>query len=147
MKKVTLFVAALLCASSAFALNLKEKKQLAEWQDFMKDASKSYVGEVKKKCGYDIPVSLDEKMVTPFMAANSNAAMFCDSALSAISGMCEDPTAKAMITKSIKKLDCRYGKKGEASLSLKGGSLTFAFGEGAANLNEKVREYLENNLQ
>ena len=81
------------------------------------------------------------------MADNANAASYCDATRSTISGMCEDATAKPMIVKSIKKIDCKYGKKGEVTLALKSGTLTFTVGEGASNLDQKVKEYLENNLQ
>ncbi len=147
MKAFGLFITILALASSASALNLKEKKQFNDWQAYLKDPGQSYSGAVKTKCGYEIPVTIDEKFTTPFMADNANAASYCDATRSTISGMCEDATAKPMIVKSIKKIDCKYGKKGEVTLALKSGTLTFTVGEGASNLDQKVKEYLENNLQ
>ncbi len=147
MKSFALFVIVLAFVSSASALNLKEKKQLNDWQAYLKDPGQSYIGKVKENCGFSPAVSLDEKMVTPFMTENANAASYCDAVLSTMSGMCEDATAKPMIVKSIKKIDCKLGKKGEVAFALKGGTLTFTYGVGGSNLNEKTKEYLENNLQ
>jgi hypothetical protein len=147
MKAFGLFVLALAFASSASALNLKEKKQFNDWQAYLKDPAQSYVGTVKTKCGYEIPVTIDEKFTTPFMADNANAASYCDATRSTISGMCDDATAKPMIVKTKKKIDSYYVKKYEATLALKGGTLTFTVGLGASNLDEKVKTYLENNLQ
>lgn len=141
------FIATVLVVStSAFALTLKEKKQFAEWQDYLKSESSSYVKWTKDKCGYDIPVKMDEAFTTPFMEANTNAASYCDSARDAIQYMCEDKTSKEAITAKIKSIHCKLGKKEEASYKLNGTTLEFTVGLGAPNLRDKTKEWLENNL-
>jgi hypothetical protein len=145
MKNMLLVLATVLVAQPAFALTLKEKKQLAAWNEQVKGAD-SHVAQVKQKCGFDLAVSLDEKMLAPFMAENTSAAAYCDSGASAIAGLCEDPASKAEIVKKVKKVDCKNGKAGEAAIALKGSTLEIAVGPGTSNLDEKVKTFLENNL-
>jgi hypothetical protein len=133
--------------STASALSLKEKKQLQAWQSYLQDESSSYAKTVKDKCGYEIPVAIEEKFITPFMAENANAASYCDETRSQISSMCEDSTTKEAIKSKIKKIQCVLAKKeDEASLKLSGGTLVFSVGAKASNLGDKVKEFLENNL-
>jgi hypothetical protein len=151
MKKQVSFVVAVLAlmavGSSASALTFKEKKQYQEWVNYLKDENSSYVKTVKDKCGYDIPVTIEDKFTTPFMAANAHAAAFCDETRSQISSMCEDATSKEAIKAKIKKIQCVLAKKeDEASFKLAGGTLTFTVGVKASNLGDKVKEFLENNL-
>ena len=133
-------------SSSAFAMNLAEKKQFAEWQAYLTDASQSHVETAKKNCGYDIPVTIEDKFTTPFMAANTSAASYCDSARSTISDMCQDAMSKAEITKKIKKITCKLGKAEEATFKLNGTELVFTVGLGASNLEQKTKKFLESNL-
>ncbi len=147
MKKVLLTLALIAVSSSASALTLKEKKQFKEWTDYLADASSSYVKTVKDKCGYEIPLTMEDKFTTPFMAANANAASYCDETRSKISSMCEDATSKDAIKAKIKKIHCVLAKKeDEASFKLAGGTLTFSVGVKASNLSDKVKDFLENNL-
>jgi hypothetical protein len=146
MKKIIL-AAAVVITSSAMALTLKEQKQFKQWQAYLTDASQSYVQSVQEKCGYAIPLTMEDKFVTPFMTENANAASYCDSTRSTISSMCDDATSKAAIKKNIKKINCKLGKKEEASYKLAGGTLTFTVGVGASNLENKAKEFLENNLK
>ena len=147
MKKLLLTSIVFVC-SSAFALNLKEQQTLKYWKDSLaKTTTEGYAGEVVKKCGYEIPADIDEKMVTPFMAENASGWSYCDSVYSTLSGMCEDKLAKDLIKKNIKKLSCKLGKKEEATFKLEKGTLTFTYGVGASNLNDKVKDFLENNLK
>ena len=147
MKKVLLMIALIAVGSTASALTLKEKKQVKEWNDYLVDASSSYVKTVKDKCGFEIPLTMEDKFVTPFMAANANAASYCDETRNQISSMCEDATSKEAIKAKIKKIQCVLAKKeDEASLKIAGGTLTFTVGVKASNLSDKVKEYLENNL-
>jgi hypothetical protein len=147
MKLLSILVAAMF-VGSAGALTLKEQKKWKDWQEYLKSPDQSYIGKVKEKCGYEIPLTMEEKFVTPFMAANAHAASYCDSTRSAISGMCADDTSKAAIAKNIKKIVCKYAaKEGEVGFALNGGTLTMTVGLNAANLDAKVTEYLENNLK
>lgn len=151
MKKQVSLVVALFAmmaiSSTASALTLKERKQYKEWQEYLVDTSSSYVKTVKDKCGYDIPVTMEDKFTTPFMAASANAASYCDEARSRISSMCEDATSKEAIKAKIKKIHCTLApKEEEASFKLAGGTLTFTFGVKASNLGDKVKDFLENNL-
>jgi len=147
MKKVLLMIALIAVGSTASALTLKEKKQVKEWNDYLADASSSYVKTVKDKCGYEIPLTMEDKFATPFMAANANAASYCDETRSKIASMCEDATSKEAIKAKIKKIHCVLAKKeDEASFKIAGGTLTFTVGVKASNLSDKVKEYLENNL-
>ena len=148
MTKLKIFAAILCATATASALNLKETKTFNEWKENLsKNTKEGYYAEVIKKCGFEIKTELDEKIVTPFMAENTSGWSFCDAPLSTISGMCEDATSKAMIKKNINKLVCKLGKKEEASFKMAGGTLTFTFGLGASNLNDKTKEFLENNLK
>lgn len=147
MKKVLMTLALIALSSTASALTLKEKKQVKDWADYLNDASASYVKTAKDKCGYDIPVTMEDKFATPFMAANANAASYCDEARARISSMCEDATSKEAIKAKIKKIHCVLAKKeDEASFKIAGGTLTFTVGVKASNLSDKVKEFLENNL-
>ena len=146
MGKIVLAILATF-ATSAMALTLKEQKQYKAWQAYLTDPSQSYVKSVKDKCGYDIPLTMEDKFTTTFMEANTHAASYCDSTRSAISSMCEDETSKAAIKKNIKKIECKLGTKEKADFKLNAGTLTFTVGLGASNLDDKVKEYLENNLK
>jgi hypothetical protein len=148
VKKLNLILTILAIASVSSALNLKQTKTYNQWKEYLsKKSTDGFSDEVVKKCGYEIPVDLDEKTVVPFTAENTSAALFCDATLSTIAQMCEDATAKPMIKKSITKISCVLGKKQESSFKLSGGVLTFTFGLGASNLEEKAKDFLENNLQ
>lgn len=131
--------------TSTFALTLKEKKQFADWQDYLKGDS-SYAKTVKEKCGYDMPVKMEESFTTPFMTENANAASYCDSAREAIGYMCQDKMSKDAISKKVKSISCKLGKKEEVAFKLNGTTLEFTVGYGAANLSDKTKEWLENNL-
>jgi hypothetical protein len=133
--------------SVAYGLTLAEKKKFNEWQEYLKDENSSYVKTVKTKCGYDIPVALDEKFTTTFMKEGANAASYCDETRSKISYMCEDATSKEAIKSKIKKIQCTHAKNAEdATFKLTGGTLTFTYGVKASNIGDKVKEFLENNL-
>ncbi|MES2525672.1 MAG: hypothetical protein V4598_01240 [Bdellovibrionota bacterium] len=144
MKKFIVLLA--LVTTTASALTLKEKKQFAEWQEYLTSESSSYVKWTKDKCGYDIPVKMEEAFVTPFMTENTNAASYCDSAREAIQSMCEDKMSKDAISKKIKSISCKLGKKEEIAYKINGSVLEFTVGIGAANLKDKTKEWLENNL-
>ena len=147
--KRTLGLMLILCFStSAFALTLKEKKQFMKWQDQLaKEDEYGGAETFKKKCGVEIPASLDEHMVTPFMEKNASLSSYCGSARKAMAGMCSDATSKESILKQVKKIDCKGGKEGELNIKLSGSTLVLTFGTGAANMDEKVKEFLENNLK
>ncbi len=147
MKTLNIFALTLSIAASASALTLKETKTFNEWKAYLsKESTEGHASTVIKQCGYEIPVEIDEKILTPFITENTNGASYCDATLSTISSLCEDAVAKPMIKKHIKKVSCKLGKKEEASFKLSGGTLTFTFGLGASNLDEKARTFLENNL-
>lgn len=147
MKMFLSLVALFSISLSAQALTLAEKKQYASWKEEMGDASKTYSLErFKKNCGYDMPVSLDEKMVTPFMAANASLTSYCDSPRSVLGSMCEDATSKAEIVKKVKKITCLLGKKGEISYKLNGTEVVYTVGLDAANLDDAAKKFFENNL-
>lgn len=146
MKKMIFAALALSCVT-ATALTLKEQKSFKETQDYLKDPDKSYMKSAKDKCGIDIPVTVEEKMVTPFMAENTSLPSYCDAPRSAISGMCEDETSKNSIKKSIKKIECKLGAKEKVDFKLNGTTLVFTVGIGASNLEQKTRDFLENNLK
>jgi hypothetical protein len=80
------------------------------------------------------------------MEANTNAASYCDSALSAIARLCKDDASKAELKQKVKKLNCKLGKGKEAKLALSGGTLDFTVGLDAANLDDVVKDWLENHL-
>ncbi len=145
MKFVSI-VAIALVSFSAFALTLAEKKKFASWQEYL-TGSEGYAATFKTKCGYDLPISMEEKFVTPFMEAGSNAASYCDATRSSMSSMCEaDKLNKDAITAKIKKVDCKLGEKGKIDFKLTGTTLVMTVGLDAANLDDKVKEFLDKNL-
>ncbi len=146
MKTMMMAFIAIAIAGSAQALTLKEKKQLADWKTYLTSADQSYVKSVKDKCGIDIPVSIEEKFTTTFMAENANAASYCDTPRSTLSSMCDDATSKAEIVKKVKKITCKLGKAEEATFKLSGTELIFTVGVKASNLDEKAKEFFEKNL-
>lgn len=146
MKKQIIALAVFAVAVSASALTLKEKKQFADWQTYLKSADQSYVKTVKDKCGIDIPVTLEEKFTTPFMEKNANAASYCDAPRSTLASMCDDATSKTEIVKKVKKITCKLGKPDEATFKLSGTELVFTVGVSASNLDEKAKEFFEKNL-
>lgn len=139
-----LFIA--LLSTTSMALTLKEQKKMKEAKDYVA-GDDSYKDETVKKCGYDIPLTIEAKMVTPFMEGNYSLPSYCDSPRGTISGMCEDETSKTAIKKAIKKIDCKLGKEGEVAFKLNGGTLTFTVGVNSSNLEQKTKEWLENNLK
>ncbi|HWU44778.1 MAG TPA: hypothetical protein VN132_15105 [Bdellovibrio sp.] len=147
MKAFVAILALAICSTAG--AGLKETKQLKEWNDYLKDPSKSYSQTFKDKCGYNMDVTLDEKFVTPFLADNSNAASFCDTPRSVMAGMCADATSKQAITKDVKKIACKYSSekaKLEFKLDKKTKVLEMTVGVGAANIDTVAKTYLENNL-
>lgn len=147
---VKLFAILVLAISStSFALTLKEKKKFEEWNEYLKNPSSSYIKTFKDKCGYDLPVTMEEAFVTPFMTGNSNAASYCDTPRSVMSSMCEDATSKKAITDAIKKVTCKYtSKKGvlDFKIDKKSKTLEMTVAIDASNLDEKTKTFLENNL-
>jgi hypothetical protein len=140
------FLLSLVCFS-AIALTPKEAEKFKYWQDYLKDPKQSYSEKVKTNCGYEIPITIDEKFVTPFMTANTHAASYCDSTRSAIASLCKREAIKPYVVRNIKKIDCKFGKEKEVAFNLNGGTFTFTVGLHTPNLDEKVKEYLENNMK
>ena len=141
-----LLISLALVSTSAFALTLKEKKQLEAWNTSLEDASESSSQAFQTKCGYKLPVKLDEKMVTPFMEGSANAGKYCDSVRSSIATMCEDKTSKEAVVKKVKSVFCRLGKGEELMYKFNGTTVEVTMGIGAANIDAKTKEWLENNL-
>ncbi len=148
MKKFALVLT--LVTTSAFALTLKEKKQLADWQEGLANPNSSdfYAGTFKTRCGYDLPVKIDEKMVTPFMEKGYSLAAYCDAPRSQMSSMCEsDKMYKEAISKKVKAVSCKFSSKPEdLSFKLAGTTLEVTMGLETANIESKTKEWLENNL-
>jgi hypothetical protein len=146
---VKLFISILLSfvCFSAIALTPKEAEKFKEWQDYLKDPKQSYSERVKTNCGYEIPITIEEKFVTPFMTANTSAPAYCDATRSAIASLCKRDVIKPYVVRNIKKIDCKLGKEKEIGFKLAGGTFTFTVGLHTPNLDEKVKEYLENNMK
>lgn len=143
--KFLVTVVALSLSVSAFSLTLKEKKTFKEWNEWLRSDSSAHK-RVKDKCGIEIPASVSEDMVTPYMEANSSAATNCDSVRDQLITLCGDKDVKEAVTAKVKKVDCKLGKKGEVAIKLNGSTLEAALGVGGANVEDRVKEYLENNL-
>jgi hypothetical protein len=144
LKKLLPILLIALFATPAFALTLAEKNKMQVWQEeIMAEAA-----EFKAACGYDLPVTLDEAVATPFMEQHVSASDYCSSALSAMTDMCANATAKEAIAAKVKSVNCMY-KKGlpSAELSMaEDGVLSFSFDAGNANLETDITSFLENNL-
>jgi hypothetical protein len=138
------FFTLLFVTTSSFALTTKEKIKLGDWSNYLKSED-SYSETVKKNCGHAIEVKIDENMVTPFLADNSDPSRGCDVPRSAMAELCKTDAYKTAISK-IKKIHCKIGKAGEASFSVSGDTLTVNLGLSAPNVEDKAKEYLENNL-
>lgn len=130
-------------AFGAQALSLKEKKQMGDWNKEI-TGEDGYSAKVKANCGTAIPVKLEENVAGPFMAENTSASSYCNSVPSTIATMCEDATSKAEIVKKIKAVTCKLGKEGKLSMS--GTTVVFEMKPGMANLDEKVKTFLEGAL-
>ena len=148
MLKFILVTVLIAVGSFANALTLKERKTLTEWKTYLTDpAADGNTKYFKDKCGYDLPVTIDEKTVTPFMAANASAPSYCDEARGTMGKMCDDDKEnKKAISDKIKKVSCHLGKEGEYTLKLNGTELVVTMGVNSSNLPEKIKEFLENNL-
>lgn len=144
--KFILVAASLVISFSSFSASLKEKKQLTDWTTQLSDPENSQVQVVKDKCGVAVPVKLDEKFVATFLPLNVSAASFCDSVRSGIATLCGDKMSKEAITKKIKGIDCRPGKDEEITFKWNGGVLDVTLGPSAANIEDKTKTWLENNL-
>jgi hypothetical protein len=147
MKKILMMFMLFSC-TSAFALSLKEQKELMSWKESLsKNYSEGHAAQVVAKCGYEIPAELDEKLVAPYIGKGQCGYCPCDQAFEAIAKLCEDDMSKAAIKKSIKKLSCKLGKNGEAGFALNGTTLSVSYAYDAPYMVDKVKEYLENNLK
>ena len=137
-----------LVSVSAFALTLAEKKKQKYWEDEIAGKEgQGYAKTFKDKCGYDLPVTMEEKMVTPFLEANTSLSSYCDAPRAAMSSMCEaDKMNKDAITAKIKKVDCKLGEKGKVDMKLSGSTLVFTVGLDAANLEDAVKTFLDKSL-
>jgi len=144
---LSLLVLGIVGATSAQALTLKEKKQYQAWKTWLADPAQSNIGAAKDKCGYAIPFTLDQALTTPFMEESSDAAAYCDELYNALAETCGDDTGKQAVKAKVTKITCKLGKKEEVSFALsKTGVLKFTFGVGAANLKDKAKKFLEDNL-
>ena len=134
-------------AASANALTLKEKKDFESEKALLMKADSYDVTNFKEKCGFHLPITMDEGMVAPFMAANTSMASFCGIPRNKMANMCDDATTKAAIKTKIKSMKCMYNtKKDEVSFAIKGGVLELKVGEKASEFSDKFKDFLENNL-
>lgn len=141
-------VVAVAFTTSAHALTLKEKKEWAKVQEDLKNPSHSASGHVKEKCGYELPVKIDEAMLTPFLTAGKSLVGFCDAPRSKIASMCDDKTTKEAVSKQVKSISCHLAKKSDdVILKMSGTTLDVTLGTESSNLEDKVKEFLENNLK
>jgi len=146
VNKFLVFLTTLSIAICASAMTLKERKQLRLWQEELSDPKKSYNELVLRHCGVTLPITLEDKLAVAFVEAHTSASGYCESPRSAIYKMCQDPTSKEAIVAKIKKISCKLGKEKEVSFKLNGPELVMTVGLGAPNLDEKTKEFLENNL-
>jgi hypothetical protein len=130
---------------SAQALTLKEKQKFAEWKTDLSDPKAFPNQRVNDKCGKAIPASLDEKMVTPFMAENKSPAGFCLEVVDGVSDMCGDATAKEAVLSKVKKVHCTLGKDA-VEFKLSGSTLEAHLPTNASNISEKVKTFLGDHL-
>jgi hypothetical protein len=135
-------------ATTAQAATLAEKKQLEKWNAYLTDADSSYVKTVQDKCGVAIAVKLDDAFVTSaFMKESVNAAAFCDSAREGVATLCGDATSKSEVVKRVKSISCHPSKTAEElTFKLNGSTLDLTVGTQGANIADKAKEFLENNL-
>jgi hypothetical protein len=71
---------------------------------------------------------------------------YCGAALSAIRGLCADPTARSTLTTKVNRVVCRFGGAGQRALSLNGNVLTYSIDWDAANSEDFVKDWLLDNL-
>lgn len=133
-------------ASAAHALTLKEKQKKESWTKELADEKNYEVKEFKAKCGYDIPITFEDKMVTAFLEKNTDLPSYCGAPRDAMRGMCKDETAKKEITAKVKKITCKLGAEKEKSFKLENGELILTVAPGATNLEQEATKWFENNL-
>lgn len=143
--KFTAVILSLILSVAANALTLKEKKKLEEWKKLVAESTGAKAA--KRECGFDIPVSFDEAMVTKFMEHKRSLSSYCTQPVSTLASMCRDATAKGEITKKVKSVKCTLNADEKAlTLKFNGTVLEYSVGIGASNQDEKIRIWLENNL-
>jgi hypothetical protein len=146
MKNYALLGFSLLLVSGATsALTMTEKKFKTEWDAKVKTYGSHDL--FKKNCGGDLSYTFDDKLVTSFVKDNANAATYADQLAGAMARMCEDATVKKALSSKVKKMALKgAAKNDEASFKMSGSELVVTLGPSAPNLEDKVKEFLENNL-
>lgn len=143
MKKNLFVVLMITFTTQAFALKLAERKALKSWNESLKEE----LTFTDKKCGTKLTGEIDQKMITPFMEANATAAGYCGQALSGVRGLCEsDQMSKDAVKESVKKIKCELAAEKGPDFALKGGVFTVKVTTNSANVGQKARKFLENNL-
>ena len=143
--KLVLLALAIVGSTTAFAQNLAQRKQLADWRKELTEKEKW----LEKKCGTHIPAEMDGAWVSSgFLEAHTSGSGYCESLTSAVAGLCErDEISKEAIAKQIKKITCKPGKEKEQVFSFEGSTFVGRLGMNAPNITDNARKWLENNLK
>jgi hypothetical protein len=144
--RMLLIVSFVFGASAAQALTLKEKQKKEYYSKELADPKKFEVKQFKELCGYDLPITFEDQMVTVFMEKNTSLSSYCGAPRDAMRNMCKDKIAKEAISSKIKKITCKLGQEKQKEFKLENGELTFTVGIGAPNLQQEAKKWLENNL-
>lgn len=147
MKKFGLVTALMVSATLAHAQSVKIKKA---WQGAEESVNKE-LADTNKKCGGATKAEIDKKS---FGDAEDtiNAASWCENTLRAVSSLCEDADYKEA-AKGIKTIVCKYdaGLAGGSpdygnKFEMKDGRFTHIYNKDSANLWDKARAFLKDNL-
>ena len=139
MFKVVVFAILLPFAINSHALTIAEKRAKATWEESLK----SYIALAKIKCDVDIPGTIDDQLVPPFVAARRQVGSYCGATYEALRNLCEDPIAKTEVAKRIKSVKCVLGKTKDVEAKLEGTTLVVSFVVESVNIAAKVMKYLK----
>ena len=126
-----------------------QAQTLAERQTTQREDAKlaEALGVTNAHCGTSLAASivwpdfLQHKDKLPFATGD------CEAALTALTQMCNDPTAKQAIAQKVKSLTCIYGGGAKQSLALDAaGALTLSVDLDGANYNQFVQKWLGDHL-
>jgi hypothetical protein len=140
-------------AIPSHAQSLKEKKLIRQGQAKLDETT----GDLKKKCGVEIKMSLDWKSFKGKDKGSyglPSAFAYCGNVADGVRSVCGDEDGKPAIAKSVKTISCKWDAKATKAklkrygpvMSLKGGKLTAGYNWDTANMSSSVRDWLMNNL-
>jgi pantothenate kinase len=100
--------------------------------------------DINKACGTNFSVKFDWAAAPNADLEHYSASGYCDSALSAVRGICDDVAGSDAVKQKIKRITCGFGAK--RTIVLKNGALDYKINFGSFKDYDFVIECLRNNL-